>query len=171
MDPFECSFFSFQAGDLNSLSWFRWFQFIFVTLGSTSLCHHRCIETFICNLSFQIISEEEADASGSSTRSENVAIPHQSGSGIGLNNIAIDEIASIVAEKLKPSTTQLPDYRSLVPTFPIFDRPEATVATGQDDSNHPPVNYDHTIVKTDLNDKLDEKKCFIVLLKNTGLMQ
>ena len=111
-----------------------------------------------CNLSFQIISEEEADASGSSTRSENVAIPHQSGSGIGLNNIAIDEIASIVAEKLKPSTTQLPDYRSLVPTFPIFDRPEPTVATGQDDSNHPPVNYDHTIVKTDLNDKLDEKK-------------
>ena len=55
MDPFECSFFSFQAGDLNSLSWFRWFQFIFVTLGSTSLCHHRCVETFICNLSFQMV--------------------------------------------------------------------------------------------------------------------
>lgn len=26
-----------------------------MTLGSTSLCHHRCFETFICNLSFQMV--------------------------------------------------------------------------------------------------------------------
>ena len=63
-----------------------------------------------------------------------------------------------MAEKLKPTSTQLPDFRAIVPTFPLFDRPEATVAAAQDDEISPPVNYDHTIVKTDFNDKADEKK-------------
>ena len=54
MDPFECSFFSFQAGDLNSLSWFRWFQFIFVTQGLTfllpcSLCWDFHLYSFFSN--------------------------------------------------------------------------------------------------------------------------
>ena len=61
-----------------------------------------------------------------------------------------------MAEKLKP--TELPDFRQIVSTFPIFDRPEPTVAASQDAPIEPPVNYDHTFVKTDLNDKADEKK-------------
>ena len=94
-----------------------------------------------------------------STRPQDVTIAHQSGSGLGgLDNISLDQIASIVAEKLKPSSSQLPDFRPVLSTFPIFDRPELTVAASQDDSIQPPVNYDHTFVKTDLNDKADEKK-------------
>ena len=61
-----------------------------------------------------------------------------------------------MAEKSKP--TELPDFRQIVSTFPIFDRPEPTVAASQDAPIEPPVNYDHTFVKTDLNDKADEKK-------------
>ena len=111
----------------------------------------------MCYILF-LFSDEDSGPSESVPDSNNVTIPHQSGSGFGLDSISLNQIASIVAEKLKPSSTQLPDFRPLVSTFPIFDRPEPPVAAGQDDSLQPPENYDHTFIKTDLNDKADEKK-------------
>lgn len=109
-------------------------------------------------LNIFFLSDEDPGTLETPTHANNVTIPHQSGSGFGLDNISLNQIASIVAEKLKPTSTQLPDFRPLLSTFPLFDRPEPPVAAGQDDSVEPPVNYDNTITKTDLNDKADERK-------------
>ena len=98
--------------------------------------------------------------STSNSSNQSVVIPHQSGSGIGIDPLALEKIASLVALKLnKPSTssTEL-NFEPVIPNFPLFDRPQPTLATGEDDPIEPPKLYDFTLTKTDLNDRADEKK-------------
>ena len=66
----------------------------------------------------------------------------------------------MVAEKLnKPSaSSEELNFQPVIPNFPIFDRPQPTLATGEDDETEPPKLYDFTRTKSDLNDRADEKK-------------
>ena len=103
-----------------------------------------------------------ADGSGTFTASKNqgVVIPDQSGSGVGIDTISLEKIASLVAEKLNKPTTSSDDlnFQPVIPNFPLFDRPQPTLATGEDKESEPPKLYDFTRTKSDLNDRADEKK-------------
>ena len=95
--------------------------------------------------------------SGSGIGSDLVA---QSGSGVGIDVLSLEKIAALVAEKLNQptSSSQQLNFEPVIPNFPIFDRPEPTLATGEDEPTDPPKLYDFTLTKSDLNDRADEKK-------------
>ena len=80
-----------------------------------SVAHVPVIDNYSFNfLNIFFLSDEDPGTLETPTHANNVTIPHQSGSGFGLDNISLNQIASIVAEKLKPTSTQLPDFRPLV---------------------------------------------------------
>lgn len=110
-------------------------------------------------------------------------IPQQTGAGLkhdilhhivslvaqktGLNKDSLDHIVALVAEKLQPSTStsEIPQFRPVISNWTSYERTEPTVTTSSDELVKPGSSYDHTLIKTDLNDRLDERKALSLVPK------
>ena len=92
-----------------------------------------------------------------------LVLPQQSGAG---HSFSLQDIVSLVAEKLaQPSTSQIPSFRPVISNWSSYERTEPTVTTSSDELVEAPTAYDHTITKTDLNDRFDEHKALSLVPK------
>ena len=90
-------------------------------------------------------------------------LPQQSGAG---HSFSLQDIVSLVAEKLgESSTSPLAQFRPVISNWSSYERTEPTVTTSSDELVEPATSYDHTITKTDLNDRLDERKALSLVPK------
>ena len=56
-------------------------------------------------------------------------------------------------------------FRPIISNWASFERTEPILTTGSDELVTPSTSYDHTLTKTNLNDKLDERKALSLVPK------
>ena len=80
----------------------------------------------------------------------------------------LQDIFSLVTQQLaQPSTLSATAeaFRPIISNWASFERTEPILTTGSDELVTPSTSYDHTLTKTDLNDKLDERKALSLVPK------
>ena len=100
---------------------------------------------------------------GAGISTSSPVLPEQAGAG---QSFSLDHIVSLVARKLAdPSTSQSLPFRPVISNWSSYERTEPTVTTSSDELVEPATSYDHTLTKTDLNDRLDERKALSLVPK------